>query len=77
MDKIAELLDKWGPLTGKELCNESGLDELSLRCICNKSDEIILRTFGKRFLKLDKRVEGYARGSRFNIYSSLHNWLSQ
>ena len=61
MDKIAELLDKRGPLTGKELCNESGLDELSLWRICNKSDEIILRTFGKRFLRLDKRVEGYAR----------------
>jgi vacuolar-type H+-ATPase subunit F/Vma7 len=60
MDKIIRLL-KRGPLTGKELYKESGLDELSLWRICNKSNEIILKTFGKRFLRLDSHIEKYAR----------------
>jgi len=61
MNRIVELLDKEGPLTGKELRNKTVLDELSLWRICSKSEKIILKTFGKRFLRLDMRVEGYAR----------------
>src|SRR4030042_5360393 len=61
INKIVELLKKLGPLTGKELCDKTLLDELSLWRICSKSDEIILETFGKRFLRLDMRVEGYGR----------------
>lgn len=59
--RILELLDKQGPLTGKELCDRISSDELTLWRICNKSEEIILRKFGRRFLRLDKQVEGYAR----------------
>jgi len=61
MNGIVELLDKHGPLTGKELYDKNPSDELSLWRICNKSEEIILKKFGKRFLRLDKQVEGYAR----------------
>ncbi|MFA5014891.1 MAG: hypothetical protein WC549_05060 [Actinomycetota bacterium] len=61
ISKITELLKKHGPLTGKELCDKTMLDELSLWRLCSSSDKIILKTFGKRFLRLDARVEGYAR----------------
>ncbi len=61
MDKITELLERTGPLTGKEMRDESGLDELSLWRICSKSDGIILRISGKRFLRLDSSIKGYAR----------------
>ncbi len=61
MNKIVELLDKQGPLTGKELCDKIPLDELSLWRTCNKSKKVILKTSGKRFLRLDRQVEGYAR----------------
>jgi hypothetical protein len=59
--RIMELLDRQGPLTGKELCDRISSDELTLWRACNKSEEIILRKFGRRFLRLDKQVEGYAR----------------
>lgn len=61
MDEIIRLLNKEGALTGRELCDKSEMDELSLWCICTKSKKIITKIFGKRFLRLDKRVEGYAR----------------
>ncbi len=61
INRIIELLKIYGPLTGKELCDKTMLDELSLWRLCNKSNEIILKTFGKRFLRLDIRVEGYGR----------------
>ena len=61
MKKIVELLDDRGPLTGKELHNGTLLDELFLWRICNRSKKIILKTVGKRFLRLDKRVKGFAR----------------
>lgn len=61
INKITELLTEHGPLTGKELCGKTMLDELSLWRLCSSSDKIILKTFGKRFLRLDARVEGYAR----------------
>lgn len=41
--------------------DQSGMEELSLWRICNKSDEIILKTIGKKFLRLDSRIKGYAR----------------
>jgi len=61
INKIIKLLKKHGPLTGKELYDKILLDELSLWRICSKSDEITLKTYGKRFLRLDMRVEGYGR----------------
>lgn len=61
INRIIELLKKYGPLTGKELCDKTMLDELSLWRLCSNSNKIILKTFGKRFLRFDARVEGYAR----------------
>jgi hypothetical protein len=61
MEKIIEILKKEGPLTGRELRDESGMDELSLWRECNKNDKILIKIFGERFLRLDSRVKGYAR----------------
>ncbi|MEA2015397.1 MAG: hypothetical protein U9O59_01555 [Actinomycetota bacterium] len=61
MDEIKNILSREGPLTGKELCDSTKMDELSLWRACNKDNEITLRIFGERFLRLDNRVKGYAR----------------
>lgn len=58
---VEEILKKKGPLRGKELLEESKIDELSLWIICNKSKIITLEFAGRRFLRLDREVEGYAR----------------
>ncbi len=60
-NKIEEILRIKGPLKGKELFEESKIDELSVWRICNKSEKIILKFSGRRFLRLDRDVKGYAR----------------
>lgn len=61
MNTIIDLLEKHGPLTGKEIIEKTNLNALRLWKICNNSPEIILKTIGKRYLRLDKQVEGWAR----------------
>ncbi|TYO94741.1 hypothetical protein [Desulfallas thermosapovorans] len=61
IDKIVNLLETEGPLTGKSLLEKTKIDQFSLWKICNSSEKIITQTIGKRYLRLDKQVEGYAR----------------
>jgi len=61
MDKIIELLDTQGPLTGKVLLEKTKMDQFGVWKICNNCEEIITKTIGNRYLRLDKQVEGYAR----------------
>ncbi|KAF1085066.1 hypothetical protein SPSYN_01202 [Sporotomaculum syntrophicum] len=61
MDFIIELLDTHGPLTGRVLLEKTKMDEFSLWKICNSSEKIITITIGRRYLRLDKHVKGYAR----------------
>jgi len=61
MEDIIKIIEKEGPLTGKELYEKTGIDELRLWRYCYKSDEITTKTFGKKYLRLDKKIEGYAR----------------
>lgn len=61
MHEIKKLLKQYGPLTGRELLEKSRIDPLALWRICSKSKGIITKTIGKRFLRLDKRIDGYAR----------------
>ncbi len=61
MKKVLTALKEKGPLTGKDLVRETGMDILSAWKICSGSDQIITRIVGKRYLRLDKKVEGYAR----------------
>lgn len=60
-DKIIDLLDRQGPFTGKELHEKSGMDIFDIWKICNQCEKIITRTVGRRYLRLDREVEGYAR----------------
>lgn len=59
--KIIPVLKDRGPLTGAKLVESTGIEVLRLWQACRGSKDIRLRTVGKRFLRLDRNVEGYAR----------------
>jgi len=59
--KITEILREKKALSGKELIEESQVDELSLWRACHKSQEIMLRVVGRRYLRFDRTVKEYAR----------------
>ncbi len=61
MNNIIELLERYGPLTGKEIIEKTNMNALHLWRICNNNAGIVLRTVGKRYLRLDKQVGGWAR----------------
>jgi len=61
MEKVIKILTEEGPLTGKELAENSGLDEFELWRYCYTCDEIITKTIGEKYLRLDEEIEGYAR----------------
>ena len=73
MPDIMEILENHGPLTGKELLQETGADEFSLWAACNRSDQIVTSIIGKRYLRLDIQVEGYARLSP-SIMREFHGY---
>lgn len=58
---IREILTSRGPLTGKELRDESGIEELTLWRFCHSLPDVVTSIIGRRYLRLDKNVEGYAR----------------
>ena len=60
-DSIVELIRAGGPLTGAELRERSRAPRLALWQTCRSSAKLRLRTLGRRYLRLDKHVEGYAR----------------
>ncbi len=60
-EKVYNILKSSGPLTGKELYWQAGLDEFSLWVTCCNSPGIVTRTVGNRYLRLDYQVTGYAR----------------
>jgi len=61
MQKIIDILKENGPLSGKELFERSRTDSLSIWRTCIKSKKITTKIIGKRYLRLDRHVEGYAR----------------
>lgn len=61
MRGIISLLRENGPLTGKELLEKSRSDTLSVWRACNKPGKIFTETAGRRYLRLDRHVQGYAR----------------
>jgi hypothetical protein len=58
---VYSTLKDCGPITGKILLEKSRKDPLLLWCECKSLKYIRIKTVGSRFLRLDKRVEGYAR----------------
>lgn len=61
MDDILDILKGFGPLTGRELLEKSHKDPFSLWQESNTSPSLASHIIGKRYLRLDRRIEGYAR----------------
>ncbi|MCJ7593569.1 MAG: hypothetical protein MUO52_02210 [Desulfobacterales bacterium] len=59
--EIIQLIKDKGPLTGSEIHDAIGGDELLLWRTCRLSKGLTVRTLGRRYLRLDSRVEGFAR----------------
>ena len=61
MRELADILARRGPLTGAELAAETGgADPLELWRACHAPGLVLHRT-GRRYLRLDSAVDGYAR----------------
>jgi hypothetical protein len=73
MKDIIRLLNENGPMTGKELHGRTGMDLLELWKCCAGSREIYSVAVGKRYLRLDRQVEGYARLSP-SILREFYNY---
>jgi len=59
--EIIKLIEEKGSLTGSEIWKTIGGDGLILWQRCKISKNLIIRTIGTRFLRLDRRVAGFAR----------------
>ncbi len=75
-DRIARLLEESGPLTGAGLREVLGDDGFGQWKACMLSERIAVRRVGRRYLRLDQKVEGYARLSpsilrEFLTYSAV------
>ena len=61
MNNLLHLLEVHGPMTGKEIHEETTLSIFDLWLKCNHSADIVLQTVGTKYLRLDRYVEGFAR----------------
>ena len=59
--ELIRLLKKKGPLTGQEIWKSVGGQDLILWRTCKLSKDLLIRTIGTRYLRLDRQVEGFAR----------------
>lgn len=60
-DKIIDLIKRQGPLTGAEIRDALGGDSFQLWKSCMLSGILAIRKLGKRYLRLDQQVDGFAR----------------
>ncbi|CAK7036908.1 MAG: hypothetical protein DELT_00605 [Desulfovibrio sp.] len=60
-ERIAELIRKKGPLTGAEIHDHVKDDSLTVWQTCRSASALETRILGRRYLRLDSQVEGYAR----------------
>ncbi len=73
-DKIVSRLRASGPLTGGELAERTRIDLFTLWRTCRNSPRVCSRLSGRRFLRLDRSIPGYARlspsiGREFATYT--------
>jgi hypothetical protein len=61
VSEIVELLDRDGPLTGAELIEATQEEALPLWRACRTSAEISYELVGRRYLRLDRTIDGWAR----------------
>jgi len=74
--EIVKVLKEKGPITGAELLETLGEDALLLWRACKLSEQVAIQTIGCRYLRLDSKVDGFARLSpsilrEFLTYSVL------
>ena len=59
--EIMAIVRDSGPMTGADLMRRTGEDGLTLWRTCKRCRDLVIRTIGTRYLRLDRRVDGYAR----------------
>jgi hypothetical protein len=74
--QIIDVVKEEGPLTGAEILERLGDDALLLWRACKRSNHLAVRTIGRRYLRLDRKIEGFARLSpsilrEFLTYSAV------
>jgi hypothetical protein len=60
-EQIISIIQETGPVTGAQLVERTRMDVFPLWQSCRKSPAIRLKRAGRRFLRLDRNVNGYAR----------------
>jgi hypothetical protein len=60
-EEIISILLKKGPMTGAQLLERTGMEVFSLWQTCHRLPSIRFEKTGRRFLRLDRSVQGYAR----------------
>ncbi|WP_242830601.1 MULTISPECIES: hypothetical protein [Desulfitobacterium] len=73
MEKLIHLLEVHGPLTGKEIHEKTVMNLFDLWEECNQCADIVTKTIGTKYLRLDKHVEGFARLSP-SIIREFYNY---
>jgi len=73
---IARILEETGPLTGAGLLEKTTIEVFPLWQASRREKDIVSTVFARRFLRLDRAVEGYARLSpsirrEFQTYTVL------
>ncbi|MGA3056940.1 MAG: hypothetical protein ABSE70_02710 [Candidatus Limnocylindrales bacterium] len=58
---ILQILERDGPQTGAELADQTRAEPLALWRLCRGCADIQFEIVGRRYLRLDRAVEGYAR----------------
>jgi hypothetical protein len=74
--RLIKHIEKNGPLTGSELKEVFHEDSLALWQACMLSKKLLIKSIGTRYLRLDRRVNGFARLSpsilrEFLTYSTM------
>ncbi len=59
--EILSILAQKGPLTGAQLLEATQMEVLALWQACRREPSICFERTGRRFLRLDRNVQGYAR----------------
>ena len=60
-ESIVRVVEERGPLTGSELREALGSAGFAHWKACMQSSRLVVRRVGRRYLRIDRKVEGYAR----------------
>ena len=60
-EKIIAMIKEKGPLTGSEILGEIHEDPLLVWRVCGLCKDLTHRVVGTRYLRLDRKIEGFAR----------------